>query len=209
MPPTRHPHAGPELGDVEDRRRGSGRRGELPPRARGHLLASWIWTETQHQPSGPSPVAGPCCPQAPAPPVASRAGAGAGARPPGRCVGAGSRGLHVVRLLRPPRRPPTWGWLQLPRLLPQSGGQLQRTDKARGPSARLLCFGNLFSHGKRLRAVVRRYLRSSPLGEDVLLETHGSRSQDGATSGSERGAGPAPVQRLRILSYNFIAEKGR
>lgn len=136
-------------------------------------------------------------------------GRGAGARPPGRCVGAGSRGLRVVRLLRPPRRPPTWGWLQLPRLLPQSGGQLQGTDKARGPSARLLCFGNLFSNGKRLRAVVRRYLRSSPLGEDVLLETHGSCSQDGATSGSERGAGPAPVQRLRIFSYNFIAEKGR
>lgn len=187
------------LGGVTDRRqRGRESRGASPS-ARGHpkhilSLASSISTEMQGlgAVSGwQDPAAGQPSPTGPAWPGRS------GERGPDVCGRSARLGFSAS----PAARPPGPGPHSLPRLVPQSGGKLQRTDEARRPSVRLLCFVNLFSNGERLRAVVRHHLGSSPLGEDVRPETRERVApRTGPLRGSERGARRSVFEWRHIIS---------
>lgn len=197
--PLRTHRADRGLGGVSDRRqRGRESRGASPS-ARGHpkhilSLASSISTEMQ----GLGAVSGWQDPAAGQP---SPTG-------PARPGGAGSVGRTSVGAPRgwaspPPPPPAHLGPAPTPSRVwcRRAGGKLQRTDEARRPSVRLLCFVNLFSNGERLRAVVRHHLGSSPLGEDVRPETRERVApRTGPLRGSERGARRSVFEWRHIIS---------
>lgn len=179
--------------------RGDGNRGELPPRpevTRSTSSHSPRRSRQRCRASGLSPGGWTLLPASP-PPLARPGRGGAGS------VGRTSVGAPRGWASPPPPPPAHLGPAPTPSRVwcRRAGGKLQRTDEARRPSVRLLCFVNLFSNGERLRAVVRHRLGSSPLGEDVRPETRERVApRTGPLRGSERGARRSVFEWRHIIS---------